>query len=439
MSRGIADLVTCLAASRRAVQLYPSSHPEFQKAVADLETAVVETAQGSQFVLNLHQGHLYYGSAVITDDVNGVESVAGMLESRSIESLTFQPSFTSADALALTEVLTLKPSPTLDIEAELLARGVDAVTVSFLGTPESIEREERDRQRDADRALYKRILGVLRALSDQVRGGAGPDVSKASGLVGSILERMMTDPSAVMGLATMRGAGERTLFHSLNVMIYTMVLGNRLGLPEEGLSALGTAAMLHDVGKSAFDAGDMMQLEAMHTMHPKVGADILQRVALDDPAPMLVAYEHHMHVDGGGFPERSADYVAHPYSRMVAIADRYENLTNAAPGRDALTPDRAIVQLLRETGSVLDPFFARLFASAMGVFPVGSMVRLSDQSVAVVVKPGEDPLAPVVRIAYDPRGAEPEEPDDIDLAGSELNIVEVIAPEMLNVEVSDKI
>ena len=439
MSQGIAGLITALAASRRAVQLYPTSHPEFAKAVEDLERSVVESAQGSQFMLNVHQGHLYQGSTVIPDDVNGVDSVAEMLETRSIESLTFEPSFSAADALALSEVLSLKPTPALDIEAELLARGVDAVSVSFLAAPESVEREERDRVREADRALYKRVLGALKQVSEQVASGSGADVSKASALVGGILARMMSDPSAIMGLATMRGAGDRTLFHSLNVMIYTMVLGNRLGLPEEGLSALGTAAMLHDVGKSAFDAGDMMQLEAMHTMHPKVGADILQRVALDDPAPMLVAYEHHMHVDGGGFPERPADYIAHPYSRMVAVADRYENLTNAAPGRDALTPDRAIVQLLRETGSVLDPFFARLFASAMGVFPVGSLVRLSDQSVAVVVKQAEDPLAPVVRIAYDSRGAEPEEPGDVDLSESSLRIVEVIAPEALNVEVSDKI
>lgn len=421
------------------MQLYPSSHPAFQEALLELELAVVETAAGEPFVLNLHQGHLYNGSTVIARDVNGAETVAEMFETRSIESLTFEPSFRATDAAALTEVFSLKPTPSLDIEAELLARGVSSVSVSFLATPDSGEREERDRTRDADRALYRRVIDALRSLSEQVADGGAADVDRAHGLVGGILERMMEDPAAIMALATMRGAGERTLFHSLNVMLYTLILGNRLGLPEEGLSALGTAAMLHDVGKSAFDADDLMQLEAMRTMHPKVGADILQRAALDNPAPMLVAYEHHMHVDGGGYPERAADYIAHPYSRMIAVADRYENLTNAAPGREGLTPDRAIVQVLRETGSVLDPFFARLFASAMGVFPVGSLVRLSDQSVAVVSRPGEDPLTPVVRLAYDAQGIEPSEPTELDLAHCALTILEVVPPESLNVEVSDKL
>ena len=439
MSRSIADVVGALAASRRAVQLYQPSHPAFQEALIDLEHAVVEVSGGVQFMLNMHQGHLYYGSAVIPEDVNGVNSVEEMLEARSIESLTFHPTFGADDALALTEVLSLKPTPSLDIEFELQARNVRAVAVSFLAGPESVEREERDRIREADRALYQRMLGALRTLSAQVASSGGADVTKANSLVGGILARMMEDPAAIMGLATMRGAGERTLFHSLNVMIFTLALGNHLGLPEEGLSALGTAALLHDVGKSAFDAGDVMQADAMRSMHPQIGADILQRVALEDPAPMLVAYEHHMHVDGGGFPERALDYIAHPYSRMVAIANRYENLTNAAPGRDALTPDRAIVQVLREAGSVLDPFFARLFASAMGVFPVGCLVRLSDQSVGVVIRPGAEPLCPVIRLAYDSRGAEITEPEDLELELSALSIVEVIAPESLNVEVSEKI
>jgi len=322
MSRGITGVVTSIAAARRAVQLYPSSHPAFQEALLELERSVVETAGGEQFVLNLHQGHLYHGSAVIPEDVNGVGTVAEMFETRSIESLTFDPSFRTTDAVGLTEVLSLKPTPSLDIEAELLAHGCTAVTVSLLAPEDLAEREERDRARDADRALYRRVIDSLRSISQQISGGRQVDLPRANGIVGGILSRMMDDPAAVMALATVRGVGERTLFHSINVMIYTLILGNRLGLPEEGLSSLGTAAMLHDIGKSAFDADDLLQAEAMRTMHPQIGADILQRAALDDPAPMLVAFEHHMHVDGGGYPERAADYVAHPYSRRTARSSR---------------------------------------------------------------------------------------------------------------------
>lgn len=444
MSGSAADVIVALASSRRAVQLYPPSHPAFGEALDALELAVRSmTADGGGFVLNLHQGRLYNGSLMVPDDVNGVRSVAEAFETRGIESLNFSPSFTRADGLGLVEVLTLKPGPGLDVEAELASRNVSSVTVAFVEElkADAEEIEERDLKRQRDRALYNRVIAVLRTLSQGLAAGANADsdLTQATELVGSVLGRLGEDPFSVMALATIRGVGERTLFHSLNVMIYSLALGHRLGLPDEGLSALGTAAMLHDIGKSAFDENDPSQAEAMRLMHPQVGAEILERLSLADPAPMLVAYEHHMHVDGTGFPARQSDYIAHPYSRMVAIADRYENLTNPAPDRAALTPDRAIVQVLREAGSMLDPFFARLFASALGVFPVGSMVRLTDHSVGIVTRPGEDPLAPVVRLSYAADGAELAEQPELDLASGDIRIVEVIAQESLNVEVSEKL
>lgn len=154
---------------------------------------------------------------------------------------------------------------------------------------------------------------------------------------------------------------------------------------------------------------------------------------------MLVAYEHHMYLDGSGYPERSADYVAHPFSRIVSIADRYENLCGGSSLTAQLTPDRGVVQILREAGSLLDPFLARLFASALGVFPVGSLVRLTNHAVGVVVRPGSDPFAPVIRLSFDSNGDELPYRPDIDLSQTDERIVEVIAPESLNTRVADRI
>ncbi|MDZ4064922.1 MAG: hypothetical protein U1E22_09685, partial [Coriobacteriia bacterium] len=151
-----------------------------------------------------------------------------------------------------------------------------------------------------------------------------------------------------------------------------------------------------------------------------------------------VAYEHHMYVDGSGVPERPNDYVPHPYSRMVSIANRYANLTNpGSPDVPALTPDKAIVTLLREARTRFDPMFVRLFAKAMGVFPIGCIVRLSDQSVGVVCRAGTKELAPVVRVVYDAGGLGLDEPIELDLDSSDLEIVEVVGADSLNVEVSD--
>lgn len=432
-----AAVVTALAACRKAVQLYPQTHPAHAEAIASLVSGIDEGTVAGQFVLNLYQGHLYHESTTLPPDAHGAASIAEAFEQRRIESLAFLPGFGENDALGLTEVLCLRPSPDLVVEEELERRGVTAVVVSVLEDDE--EKEERDRQRDADRAMYQRMIASLRSLREQFASGGVGDLSNTTGMVAGVIDRLANDPAAMLGLATMRSIGDHALFHSLNVTIYTLTLGQKLGLSEEELATLGLAALLHDVGKAAFDEGDPAQAEPMRLMHPKVGAEILQRVALDDPAPLLVAYEHHMHADGSGWPEQEDGHKPHPYSRMVAVANRYENLTNPSNGYEKLTPDKAVVQIIRESASMLDPFFARLFAGALGVFPVGCLVRLSDQSVGVVMRPTEDPLSPVLRVVYDLRGEELEEPAELDLGASELTILEVIDPDVLQLEVAEKL
>jgi HD-GYP domain-containing protein (c-di-GMP phosphodiesterase class II) len=434
-----ADVVTSLASARRGVQLYPPTHPAFNETLDALIAAVQEGTVAGPFVINWHLGHLYHESAVFPDDVHGAASLAEAFESRKIESMSLQPGFDRTDAIALTEVLSLKPGPELDIEAELAARSARNITISRLEDEEDEEQEEREKQRQADKALYQRTLSALRKLQERFKAGGSGDLGDTGQLVGSVMERLLTDHAAVLGLTASRGGEDAGLFHSLNVMIYSLALGNRLGLPEEGLSSLGMSALLHDVGKAAFDLDDPEQFEPMGMLHPKVGAEILQRTALEDPAPMLVAYEHHMYADGGGWPDHDADYVAHPYSRMVAIANRYEGFLAPMDGSEPMTPDKAIVEVLHEAGTILDPFFTKLFANALGVFPVGCLVRLTDHSVGVVIATTSDPLAPKVKLVFDENGNDLEEYQELDLMASDVTIVEVIDPRSLNVNMADLI
>ncbi len=430
-------VVTALASGRKASQLYPPAHPAFTDAIDSLVAAATTACAHGPFTLNLHLGHLYDGSTVIPEEAPGVAAMAEALETRMVESLTLHPGFGPADAIGLVEVLGLRPSPTLDVEAELLARGVTAVNVAFLADDDERDREERDRVREQDRGLHRRLVTVVRSVSASIAESGKADTEAVGDAVDEIMHRLLDDQAAVLGLATLNSSTENGLFHAVNVMIYSLTLGAALGLPEEGLASLGVSALLHDIGKAAFDADDPSQADAMRRLHPEIGADLLSRQAGGDPSPMLVAYEHHMHVDGGGFPDRPHDYVGHPYSRMVAIANRYANLTIADPGRDAFTPDQAIQQVLREAGAALDPMFARLFAKAMGVFPVGCLVRLTDQSVGVVRGPGPDPLTPVVRVLYDADGISLDSPFETGLADSAVSIVEVVDPGSLSVVVAE--
>lgn len=431
------DLVGALASGRKAAQLYPQTHPAFMTAIDAIVAAARRAITDSPVTLNLHQGHLYHESTMVSDETHGVASIIEAFEQRRIESLSLHPGFDSKDAIALVEVLGLRPTPDLDIENELVIRGAARVSLAFLAGEGDLCHVERNLIRERNLELRSRLVAQLSSANTSFASHTMPDVSELNRTVADVTTRLLENTAATLAIAAASGGNANLMQHSVNVMIYALALGTTLGLPEEGLSSLGVSALLHDVGKSALETDDPAQVKAMSVLHPQIGAEILSRKSGKDPTLMLVAFEHHMNVDGGGFPARDENYVTHPFSRIVAIANRFANLTAGSSETNALTPDRAIQVILAESGTLFDPLFARLFAKAMGVFPIGCVVRLSDHSVGIVSETGGDPLRPVVRVIYDSGGLKLQEPVETALAESPVTIVEVVDPESLALTVSD--
>jgi putative nucleotidyltransferase with HDIG domain len=434
----VAALVAALAGARKAVQLYPPSHPHHIDAIDSLVRTASEAAAAGQGAVTLYQGRLYSGTEVLPHELPGVDGLSQAMEARKVESLTFEAAFGPSDATGLLGVLGLRPSPELDVKAELETRGVGGVHVAFIVDEQAEEREERDRRREEMRALYQQVIMAMKAIRQHLIHSKQANLDQAGSLAQTVVSRLLDDKASVMGLATLSSAGEGGLFHAVNVMIYAVALGATLGLPQEGLEGLAISALLHDIGKVRFNPQDPEQLEVMRLAHPEEGAEILSRLMETDPSPMLVAYEHHMAPDGGGWPPpKEEGYVPHPYSRMVAIANAYEHMTKGDPGVPAMTPDAAVAQILIESGPVYDPLFTRVFAKAMGVFPIGCAVRLSDHSVGVVCDTGDDPLRPTVRLLFDADGSPLDPPEEADLAVDEREIVEVLDPSVVKLEVSE--
>ncbi|MCL4078218.1 HD domain-containing protein [Coriobacteriia bacterium Es71-Z0120] len=439
MTREAVDLVAALSTARRAAHLYPQTHPSYVEAIASFTNAVSACVAARPCTLAVYAGRLYHENAPLPLDVPAVRSLAETFESHNVESVTFHPDVAQHELVALLEALSAKPEAGYDLAAELERAGVVGVTIGVIADEDAQKAEERNRKKEQDRALYHRLLALMQRLSEQVARRGEPDLEQAGILVEGVLARLMEDSAAVLGLTTIASASEPSLFHAINTMAYALVMGAELGIPEEGLASLGIAALLHDIGKVPFDLTDPEQAQRAEVLHPSLGAEILSRLPDADRTPMLVAYEHHMGVDGSGHPDREAGYVTHPYSRLVAIANRYDHLVTPKPHGLGLSRDRAVIQVLREGGASLDPMFTRLLAKAFGVFPVGCVVRLSDQSVGVVIAPGPSPLTPRIQLLFEPDGTETERGRTLELAGSGLDIVEVLDPRSLALDVFERL
>lgn len=195
-------------------------------------------------------------------------------------------------------------------------------------------------------------------------------------------------------LQKIRSYDEYTYLHSLNVARLSVALGTRLGLESEYLVDLGWAALLHDIGKlnvpiqilnklKKFSPDELAVMKS-HPAHALSAFVELQEVSVDGLRRLCAAFEHHQRFDLKGYPQVESKLHLHPYSRIVAVADTFDAMTTDRIYQRRVLPDVALRMMAQGFGTVFDPLVLQSFITAMGAFPVGSLVRLSDQRLAVV-------------------------------------------------------
>ncbi|WP_287154453.1 HD-GYP domain-containing protein [Candidatus Solincola tengchongensis] len=292
--------------------------------------------------------------------------------------------------------------------------GITHVILDPPGTWE--EKISRVREAESAREEYFEAVDVIRELSEQVLHDRRLSVSKANRVVGMMLNRVGENRSAVLGLATLKSYDEYTTFHSVNVLILSLALASMLPLDRNALMILGTGALLHDLGKVTIPKsilGKRGPLTAAEweemKRHPVRGADILLAQPGVHPLSVLVAYEHHARYDLSGYPKLNGVERPSLFSRIVQLADVYDAMTTVRPYQDARTPDHAIRVLVKEKGTAFDPLLVKVFVDMMGLYPVGTLVRLCTGELGVVYEQVEgDATSPRVKIIRDPEEREVE-------------------------------
>lgn len=233
--------------------------------------------------------------------------------------------------------------------------------------------------------------------------------------------------------------GEGPHYHALNCMTLGMLVGKEAKLDEAQLADLALGLMAHDIGKARVPAHILKSNsrarheEAFYREHPKYGVELATIAGVFTPLAMTVIADHHEFLDGSGWP--GAKTTLGPGARIGALVNRYDRLCSPeAPGAVALTPSEALGQLFKAENSKYDPYLFKILIRILGVYPPGSIVRLSDESLALVISPGLHSLRPVVLI-YCPEVKKDEAPT-MDLGESdETRIVEAIRPSSLPVDV----
>ncbi|THF67034.1 DUF3391 domain-containing protein [Pseudothauera nasutitermitis] len=291
----------------------------------------------------------------------------------------------------------------------------------------------RERQYEQDAAAAGDILKGFPANAPEAH-------ARGRQLAGRVVDSLIGAESMAIHLVNQKAREGGLAFHALNVMVLALLLGRALQLPEADLRQLGVGALLHDVGKAEIPPRILRALtrsppeEEFYRAHIGYGIQAVAGARGMAVGERNVIACHHERWDGSGFPNRLAGEKIPRLARIVAIANRYDNLCNPLDTRHARTPAEALRHLFKEEGAHFDPTLLQAFVKTLGVYPPGSFVHLSNGAVGLVVETNPAALLTPLVMLHDadiPRS----EAMLLDLRDLDLKIESVAHPAKLPVEV----
>ncbi|ADU71074.1 HD-GYP domain-containing protein [Pantoea sp. At-9b] len=277
---------------------------------------------------------------------------------------------------------------------------------------------------DQAQAIFTEGKPQVLAMFNEARLGQSLDLNYTLNLVDEIAGSLTREPTALLSMARLKNHDDYTYLHSMAVCGLMISLGKKLGLDEQQQRRVGMGGLLHDVGKAAvpleiLNKPGRLTPEEMAIMrqHPIVGAQMLMEADADEDL-LDITLHHHEKLDGSGYPHGLKGEEISLFSRMAAVCDVYDAVTSDRPYRKGWTPAEAMHNMLSWRGH-FDTKLLQTFVRSIGIYPVGSLVRLASGRVALVVQAGEQSLLkPKVHVFWSLHAQREIKPEELDLGDS---------------------
>ena len=417
------QLVLSAYGALRAVKLYPVENVAVQKALAEI------TAQSRDFAksegdleLRISGEFLFVNQVRLRLELDNFASFSHLLSlfrACGIGTLRIAPTVSEKDWLIF---FSLMQSPASDNPEErleqLLTKLASAGVTTLTMAPPTEQGDGQEKAKERAKRTYDQSVAATKELMGSLRMGASANLKKIKRLVQSIVDQILTEETSLIGMTTLRDYDEYTFTHSVNVCIFSVALGRRLGLSKVQLYDLGMAALFHDIGKSRVPTEIINKTDRLNeeewrivAQHPWFGVLALFSVRGAQELPyraMIVAYEHHMKADLTGYPRPLRNRQMGVFSKIVAVADGFDAATTRRSYQPVPYSPADVMKELRDNPRRgMDPVVVKAFINLTGVYPVGTFVVLDTFELGVVhaANPLEDMISrPIVRIVSDAQG-----------------------------------
>ena len=426
--------------------LYPPQHPnvvaQTHQAMSALETAF---KLAPAVYLDLIEGQFVHEGIPLYEIKNIVEKTVQALEAKQIKCICFKAGITPQNLSFFVAMLTEKNK---HINAEEILNELGKKEILNIIVEKKREKKDEDKPANlpADK-VYGSSVEANKLVYNAIKSGKALPVDIVDKVAQDITRMIATDISSGLALASLRNYDEYTFTHSANVAILSVTLATMIIDNAILLNKLAKAAILHDIGKTKIPLKVLNKPEKLNheewlimQQHSMFGAEILEQQEVVDELSVIIAAQHHMKYDLSGYPRIPQTEKLHPLALIVNICDIYDAITSTRPYKNAMPADKALAIMMRLIGCDFDPVFFKIFVQMMGVYPPGSIVRLSTMEIAVTKRAHPAALLlPQIQIIMDSNGRLLDNPLTIDLSDKDQNsagrsIEEVIDPASMNID-----
>ncbi|MDH4120396.1 MAG: DUF3391 domain-containing protein [Deltaproteobacteria bacterium] len=283
--------------------------------------------------------------------------------------------------------------------------------------------------REAEHAVYQAMI--------QARGGHPPALKSAQAAVDRMAASILRNKDALASVVALKSFDENVYLHSVRVCVLSLAFASHLDMNWKEIKTVGMGALLHDIGKMRLapalvaKAGPLDTQEyADYKRHSLEGAKLLDDSQDLTRDVLAIILQHHERPDGSGFPRGLSAGEISDYAKMVAIVDAFDNLLHKTQFQEKVTPFDALQWLRKWAGAALDSQQIEQFISAVGIYPPGSLVRMSDQRMGIILSVHHSPTQlPKVWVVFDANHRQLAQPEVVDLAlQTGANPVTILAP-----------
>ena len=404
--------LVCFFSLLQAIKIHDDNNRLVVDGIRKFKENFARCLEEDSLTIKASKGFFFFGDEKLPytkKTKNLVDNMVHFFEARNLEALCFYSDIEQASSRDI--LLFMRGLETAGHEEDPIAWLTDILDINSLtwveiiSKPKTEEEEEEagagedeieHMRRERAKKDYTYVLASLQEVAKKVSEGKRVGIRKTIRVVQDIVAHIVEDDELYSAISTLRIFDDYTFTHSVNVAILSMCIGKQVNFSRRTLERIGICALFHDLGK----------IEVPHEILNKPGKlddtefNLLQKHSLnsarlivklrasrDRKAKILLPpFEHHLKYNLSGYPFTNWKKPLTLFGRIIAIADVYDAITSERVYRkSAMSPDRALGLMLEGAGRDFDPILIKVFINMLGVYPVGTLLKLDTGDLALVV------------------------------------------------------